>query len=100
MIFLQTLADFFGAIYLLMDHPLYFVKVGFIKSWSAEFLKKWDWLTDVMWCIQVALEIPLHMVALQDMQKNIIQLKQERDQCLALQKSIQNIKPEGIMEAV
>ena len=64
MMFFQTLADLFGLLYLLMDHPLYFVKVGFVKSWAPEFTKKWDWYTDLMWVIQTAIEIPLHLVAI------------------------------------
>lgn len=51
MLFLQTLADFFGLLYIMMDHPLYFVKVGFLKSWSPEFTKKWDFYTDLMWLL-------------------------------------------------
>ena len=51
MMFLQTLSDLFGFVYLLLDHPMYFVKIGFIKSWTPEYLKKWDWWTDFMWLI-------------------------------------------------
>ena len=33
---LATIADIGGALYFLLDHPLYFTKIGFIKSWSEE----------------------------------------------------------------
>jgi hypothetical protein len=36
MIFFQTIADIFGSLYNLFDHPLYFCKTGFVKSWSPE----------------------------------------------------------------
>ena len=51
MIFFQTMADIFGILYNLMDHPLYFIKVGFIKSWTPAQISKWDWYTDLMWFI-------------------------------------------------
>ena len=35
MIFFATLADIFGSLYFLFDHPLYFTKTGFVKSWSS-----------------------------------------------------------------
>jgi hypothetical protein len=35
MIFYQTLNDILNVFYLLTDHPLYFIKVGFIKNWTA-----------------------------------------------------------------
>jgi len=53
MMFFQTLADFFGLLYLLMDHPLYFVKVGLIKNWTKAQLQRWDWCTDLMWFLEV-----------------------------------------------
>ena len=70
MIFFQTLGDFFGFVYLLMDHPLFFVKVGFAK-WSKDKTNKWDWYTDLMWFLQVICEMLCHIVAIQDMQKQI-----------------------------
>jgi len=33
---LATIADIGGAFYFLLDHPLYFTKIGFVKSWSVE----------------------------------------------------------------
>ena len=32
----KTLADFCDIVYLLLDHPMYFVKTGFLKNWSPE----------------------------------------------------------------
>ena len=88
MIFFQTLGDLFGLLYLLLDHPLYFVKVGFIKGWSKAKLSTWDWYTDLMWFFQVLCEILCHIVAIQDMQKNLHILKQKRDQVKNMLKSL------------
>ena len=35
MIFYSTLNDILNILYLLTDHLLYFIKVGFIKNWTA-----------------------------------------------------------------
>lgn len=64
LMFFTTLADLFGLLYVLMDHPMYFVKVGFLKSWSPEKAARWDKYTDLMWFLEVMIQIPLHMVSI------------------------------------
>ena len=77
--FFQTIADIFGIIYLAMDHPLYFVKTGFITTWSKSYIAWWDRMADMTWLFQVICELLCHMRAIDDMQTNLASLKQKRD---------------------
>ena len=79
MMFFQTIADIFGIIYLAMDHPLYFVKTGFITTWNKSYIAWWDRIADMMWLFQVICELLCHMRAIDDMQTNLASLKQKRD---------------------
>lgn len=83
LVLLATLADIFGMLYLLMDHPLFFAKVGLLK-WKPTEISTWDYWTDFMWFIEVVLQIPLHLVSLADLQKNIVEIKNERTQLQSL----------------
>ena len=71
----QTLADIFGMLFNFGDHPMYLIRTGFMKSWSAQFAWNWAWWTELMWLIQVILEILVHFVAIKDFQIVIQNLK-------------------------
>lgn len=73
-----------------MDHPLYFAKVGFIKSWSPAQVSKWDYWTDFMWFVQTILEVPLNIVSLQDMKKSVTDAQDQRSQLLSLKSSLES----------
>ena len=51
MLFAQTMADVFGMLYFLFDHPLYFTNTGFIKSWSEEDKKRCGWWSEFWWLL-------------------------------------------------
>ena len=51
MIFVQTLADIFGSLYFLFDHPLYFTNTGFLKTWSPELKDRIGWWSEFWWLL-------------------------------------------------
>jgi hypothetical protein len=62
MIFVQTLADIFGSLYFLFDHPLYFTNTGFLKTWSPELKDRIGWWSEFWWLLQCICEIMVHTV--------------------------------------
>ena len=67
MIYIQTLADIFGAGYFLFDHPLYFTKMGFVTTWSVDKQWNYEWTSELSWLLQCFLEVILHIVSIGDM---------------------------------
>jgi len=51
MIFFQTMADIFGSLYFIFDHPLYFAKTGFVKSWSPALQDRISWWSEFWWLL-------------------------------------------------
>ena len=51
MLFFQTLNDILNILYVLTDHPLYLVKVGFIKNWAPAKVKALSWWSDFIWFV-------------------------------------------------
>lgn len=85
MIFIQTLADIFGALYFIFDHPLYFTKTGFLRGWSKELQDRIGWWSEVWWLLQTILEIACHVVAINDMEKEMENLCSEKARILQQQ---------------
>jgi len=50
-IYLQTLADIFGALFFCFDHPMYFVNTGFIKNWTDKRKQLISWLCEIWWLL-------------------------------------------------
>jgi hypothetical protein len=71
MIFFATLADIFGSLYFLFDHPLYFTKTGFVKSVSPALQDRISWYSEFWWLLQCICEIFCKVVEIQDLQKDI-----------------------------
>ena len=79
MIFFQTMADIFGALYFLFDHPMYFHKIGLV-TFPPELATRISWWSEFWWLLQSICEVMCHVVAIQDMQVNLQSLKQKKEQ--------------------
>ena len=64
----------------MFDHPLYFTRTGFVKSWSPALQDRVGWWSEFWWLLQCICEILCNVVAIQDMQIVLQDLKQKREQ--------------------
>ncbi len=70
MVFTKTLSNILLILYYMLDHPLYFAKIGFYKMDPA-FLSRLDWWADFMWFAGNILDIMGQVVELHNIQREI-----------------------------
>ena len=66
MIICKNIADIFRALYFLLDHSLYFTRIGIIKSWAPKRLERLAWWSSFFWLLSSVFDVFCCIVVIKD----------------------------------